>query len=452
MSPRGIYRTLGLDFGVRIPVKTEKYRSEVSDFCRRSTSDDQSRSLPLVNLNYGYMQMLQMSFQETAVLQCVSIAPNRPDLSFRLVLGRRVLCASAMVSEKLVVLMRFSPSPVGRRQYLFSSGAIGLLPMGHGSYYLALSNSNQWLPIGEDGKKLSGKLDVSDEKKRGVVWGLPSFNKYWKGAWFFVGRDWGRNLPANREKSLSKTCIPRFFTQPGIFVIGQTYLRLYSAHCVSYHFLFKESSVVAGVDACDSEEEPLLRRPSAKGKGPAVQKEEGPPRSMGGDGAEVHMDVAGGSRGACSRVSRTREAFALSEIAGSPEATFAGDCVPDFRRRSTSDDQLRSLPLVDLHYGYMQMLQMSFQEAQSLFLTCLGSSGFVRVGDSFREARGTHEVLAVSGRPSPRPPFLWGHRIAPNGTRTHIFSLGAMLAIDDDVAVYGEILHITILYTENCNQ
>ncbi|KAL5797146.1 hypothetical protein ACOSQ2_001966 [Xanthoceras sorbifolium] len=59
----------------------------------------------------------------------------------------------------------------------------------------------------------------------------------------------------------------------------------------------KESSVVAGVDVCDSEEEPLLRRLSAKGKGPAIQKEEGPPRSMGGDGAEVRMDVADGYRG-----------------------------------------------------------------------------------------------------------------------------------------------------------
>ncbi|KAL5785893.1 hypothetical protein ACOSQ2_008285 [Xanthoceras sorbifolium] len=324
MSPRGIYRTLGLDFVVRIPVKIENYRSEVPDFRRRSTSDDQvsfkSKSLSLVDLHYGYMQMLQMSFQETTVLQCVSIALDRPDLSFRLVLGRRVLCASA----KLVVLTRFSPSPVSHRLDLLSFRVIRSLPMGHGSYYLASSNPNQWLPIGKDGKKLSGKLDVADEKKRGVVWGLPSFNKYWKRAWFFVGGDWGRNLPADKEKSLSEAC--------------------------------KESPVVAGVASCDSEDEPLLRRSSAKGKGPAIQKEEESPRPMGGDGAEIHMDVAGGSRGvglleevgmswACSRVSRPRGVFALSEIAGSPEATFAGDCnyrseVPDFRRRSTSDNQV----------------------------------------------------------------------------------------------------------------
>ncbi|KAL5782951.1 hypothetical protein ACOSP7_007980 [Xanthoceras sorbifolium] len=396
-----LHITLGLDFVVRIPVKIENYRSEVPNFRRRSTSDDQvsfkSKSLSLVDLHYGYMQMLQMSFQKTTVLQCVSIAPDRPDLSFRLVLGRRVLCSSATKSEKLVVLTRFSSSPVSHCLDLLSFRVIRSLPMGHGSYYLASSNPNQWLPIGEDGKKLSSKLDVSDEKKRGVVWGLPSSNKYWKRAWFFVDGDWGRNLPADREKSLSEEC--------------------------------KESPVVAGVAACDLEDEPLLCRSSAKGKGPAIQKEEGPPRPMGGDGAEIHMDVASGSRGvglleevgmswACSRVSRTRGVFALSEIAGSPEATFAGDCnyrseVPDFRRRSTSDDQVIevSLSLVDLHYGYIQMLQMSFQE--------VGREMFPSTCNI--QARGTHEVLVVSGKPSSRPSILWGHWIAPNGTRTHSF-------------------------------
>ncbi|KAL5739214.1 hypothetical protein ACOSQ2_028394 [Xanthoceras sorbifolium] len=62
--------------------------------------------------------------------------------------------------------------------------------------------------------------------------------------------------------------------------------------------LEKENLVVADVDACDSEEEPLLRRSSAKGKGPVVQEEEGPPKSVDGDGAGVRTDVVGCSRDA----------------------------------------------------------------------------------------------------------------------------------------------------------
>ncbi|KAL5750448.1 hypothetical protein ACOSP7_025051 [Xanthoceras sorbifolium] len=377
------------------PVKTLNYRSEVPDSRRRSTSDDQVsfqlQSLLLVDLHYGRMQMSQMSFQEAR--------------SFRLFLSHRVLRASATVSEKFVVLTRFSPSPVSCRRDLLSFGNIGLLPMGLGSYYLMSSQPNQWLPI--------------DEEKKGIVWGLPSSNKYWKGAWFFVGGDWGRSLPANREKSLSEAYVPRLFTQPGIFATGPSYLCF---HC-------KENPVAADVDACDSKEKPLLRRSSMKGKGPVVEEEEGLPKSAGGDGVEVHVGATGGSRGAtspyvglleeevgmpwaCSRVSRTRGVFALLGTAGSPEAMSAGDSlslnfgmhtpaktlnyrleVPDSRRRSTSDDQVsfqsQSLLLVDLHYG---------------------------------QVCGAHEVLAVSGKPSPRPPFLWKHRIASNETRTHIFS------------------------------
>ncbi|KAL5779387.1 hypothetical protein ACOSQ2_010124 [Xanthoceras sorbifolium] len=430
------------------PVKTLNYRSEVPDSRRRSTSDDQvsfqSQSLLLVDLHYRHMQMSQMSDQ-TAALQCVSIVPDRPDLSFRLVLSHRVLRASATVSEKFVVLTRFLPSPVSRHRDLLSFGNIGLLPMGHGSYYLVSSQPNQWLPIDEDGRKLFGKVDVSDDKKRGIVLGLPSSNKYWKGAWFFVGGDWGRSLPADREKSLSEAYVPRLFTQPGIFVTGPSYLCF---HC-------KENPVAADVDACDLEEEPLLRRSSAKGKGPVVEEEKGPPKLAGGDGVEVYVGAAGGSRGA---IPTSSGVFALMGTAGSPEVMSARDRgalslnfgmhtpvktlnyrskVPDSRRRSTSDDQVsfQSLLLVDLHYRRIQMSQMSFRE----------SSGPARVSDRFREVCGAHEVLAVSGKPSLRPPFLWKHRIASNGTRTHIFSSGAMLAVGDDVALYGEILHTTFI-------
>ncbi|KAL5747397.1 hypothetical protein ACOSP7_024396 [Xanthoceras sorbifolium] len=400
------------------PVKTLNYRSEVPDSRRRSTSNDQvsfqSQSLLLVDLHYGRMEMSQMS-----------IVPDRPDLSFRLVLGRRVLRTSATVSEKFVVLARFSSSPVSRHRDLLSFGTIGLFPMGHGSYYLVSSQPNQWLPIDEDGRKLFGKLDVSDDKKRGIVWGLPSSNKYWKGAWFFVSRDWGRSLPADREKSLSEAYVPRLFTQPGIFATG---LLCLCFHCVllrelNFHFCAdswnegpkltnqeahrKENPVAADVNACDSEEEPLLRRSSAKGKGLVVEEEEGPPKSAGGNGVEVHVGAAGGSRGA----------VGLLEEVGMP---WARSRVPDSRRRSTSNDQVsfqsQSLLLVNLHYGRMQM--------------------------SF------HEVLAVSGKPSLRPPFLWNHQIVSNGTRTQIFSSRAILAVGDDVAIYGEILHTTNLYIQ----
>ncbi|KAL5761995.1 hypothetical protein ACOSP7_018259 [Xanthoceras sorbifolium] len=441
--------------------KQRTYRSEVPDSCRRSISDDQvsfkSHSLLLVDLHYGHMQRSQMLFQETAASQCVSIVSDRPDLSFRFVLGRRVLRASATVSEEFVVLTRFSSSPVNRRRDLLSFGVIGLLSMGRGSYYLASSTLNQWLPIDEDGKKLSGKLDVSDDKKREIVWGLPSSNKYWKGAWFFVCGDWGRSLPTDREKSLSEAYVPCLFTQPCIFATSLLCLCFYSVYREDYPFTFKENPVAADIDACDLEEEPLLRPSSAKGKGPVIEKEEETPKSVGGDSAEVHVDVAGASRGVVglleevgmpwvrSRVSGTRGVFALSEIAGSPEAMFARDCrtyqseVPDSHRRSTSDDQVsfksHSLFLVDLHYGHMQRPQMSFQE------------GLARVGNRFRGVRGAHEVLAVSGKSSSRPPFLWSHRIALNGTRTHIFSPGAMPAVGDDVAIYGEILHTTTTYS-----
>ncbi|KAK0570880.1 hypothetical protein LWI29_007909 [Acer saccharum] len=56
-----------------------------------------------------------------------------------------------------------------------------------GSYYLASYHSSGWLPIREDGKRMKGKLDLPSkeeaQKKNGLIWGMPSSNKYWKGTY-----------------------------------------------------------------------------------------------------------------------------------------------------------------------------------------------------------------------------------------------------------------------------
>ncbi|KAK0577355.1 hypothetical protein LWI29_031850 [Acer saccharum] len=84
-----------------------------------------------------------------------------------------------------------------------------------GSYYLGSYHPSRWMPIGEDGKRMEGKLDLPIKedvpKKNGLIWGAPSSNKYRKGSWFFVQGNWGRK-PSNNPDGMDLD-IPRHFCE-----------------------------------------------------------------------------------------------------------------------------------------------------------------------------------------------------------------------------------------------
>ncbi|KAK0571617.1 hypothetical protein LWI29_018927 [Acer saccharum] len=84
-----------------------------------------------------------------------------------------------------------------------------------GSYYLGSYHPSRWMPIGEDGKRMEGRLDLPIKedvpKKNGLIWGAPSSNKYWKGSWFFVQGNWGRK-PSDGSDGTDLE-IPRHFCE-----------------------------------------------------------------------------------------------------------------------------------------------------------------------------------------------------------------------------------------------
>ncbi|KAK2651732.1 hypothetical protein Ddye_011588 [Dipteronia dyeriana] len=69
------------------------------------------------------------------------------------------------------------------------------------------------MPIVEDRKRVDGILDLpskeEEKKKNGINWGMPNSNKYWKGGWFFVGDEWGRNPSGG--SSDEEFSVPRHF-------------------------------------------------------------------------------------------------------------------------------------------------------------------------------------------------------------------------------------------------
>ncbi|KAK0571468.1 hypothetical protein LWI29_016523 [Acer saccharum] len=81
-----------------------------------------------------------------------------------------------------------------------------------GTYFLLSSPVENWIP---EGVANPGQVEISsDEKKKGFIWGFPTSNKRWKNSWFFVGGEWGRNVPASSRHNLSAKKIPRHFTSP----------------------------------------------------------------------------------------------------------------------------------------------------------------------------------------------------------------------------------------------
>ncbi|KAK1578078.1 hypothetical protein Q3G72_027349 [Acer saccharum] len=81
-----------------------------------------------------------------------------------------------------------------------------------GTYFLLSSPVENWIP---EGVVNPGQVEISsDEKKKGFIWGFPTSNKRWKNSWFFVGGEWGRNVPASSRRNLSAKKILRHFTSP----------------------------------------------------------------------------------------------------------------------------------------------------------------------------------------------------------------------------------------------
>ncbi|KAK0574533.1 hypothetical protein LWI29_025093 [Acer saccharum] len=65
------------------------------------------------------------------------------------------------------------------------------------------------------GAMLNYGVEVSsDEKKKGFIWGFPTSNKRWKNSWFFIGSEWGRDVPASSHHNLPARKVPRHFTSP----------------------------------------------------------------------------------------------------------------------------------------------------------------------------------------------------------------------------------------------
>ncbi|KAK1583473.1 hypothetical protein Q3G72_024083 [Acer saccharum] len=76
---------------------------------------------------------------------------------------------------------------------------------------LSLAVEN-WIPEGAANPR---QVEVSsDEKKKGFIWGFPTSNKRWKNNWFFVGGEWGRDVPASGRRNFSVKKVPRHFTSP----------------------------------------------------------------------------------------------------------------------------------------------------------------------------------------------------------------------------------------------
>ncbi|KAK0570811.1 hypothetical protein LWI29_006810 [Acer saccharum] len=81
-----------------------------------------------------------------------------------------------------------------------------------GTYFLLSSPVENWIPEGVANPR---QVEISsDEKKKDFIWGFPTSNKRWKNSWFFVGGEWGRNVPASSRRNLSAKKIPRHFTSP----------------------------------------------------------------------------------------------------------------------------------------------------------------------------------------------------------------------------------------------
>ncbi|KAK0579968.1 hypothetical protein LWI29_034168 [Acer saccharum] len=81
-----------------------------------------------------------------------------------------------------------------------------------GTYFLLSSLVENWIP---EGVANPGQVEISgDEKKKGFIWGFPTSNKRWKNSWFFVGGEWGRDVPASSRRNLSAKKVPRHFTSP----------------------------------------------------------------------------------------------------------------------------------------------------------------------------------------------------------------------------------------------
>ncbi|KAK0590293.1 hypothetical protein LWI29_025068 [Acer saccharum] len=81
-----------------------------------------------------------------------------------------------------------------------------------GTYFLLSLPVENWIP---EGVANPGQVEISsDEKKKSFIWGFPTSNKRWKNSRFFVGGEWGRNVPASSRRNLSAKKIPRHFTSP----------------------------------------------------------------------------------------------------------------------------------------------------------------------------------------------------------------------------------------------
>ncbi|KAK0601946.1 hypothetical protein LWI29_028944 [Acer saccharum] len=81
-----------------------------------------------------------------------------------------------------------------------------------GTYFLLSSPVENWIP---EGVVNPGQVEISDdEKKKGFIWGFPTLNKRWKNSWFFVGGEWGRDVPTSSRRNLSAKKVPRHFTSP----------------------------------------------------------------------------------------------------------------------------------------------------------------------------------------------------------------------------------------------
>ncbi|KAK0578308.1 hypothetical protein LWI29_008391 [Acer saccharum] len=81
-----------------------------------------------------------------------------------------------------------------------------------GTYFLLSSPVENWIL---EGVANPGQVEISgDEKKKGFIWGFPTSNKRWKNSWFFIGGEWGHDVPTSSRRNLSAKKVPRHFTSP----------------------------------------------------------------------------------------------------------------------------------------------------------------------------------------------------------------------------------------------
>ncbi|KAK1584525.1 hypothetical protein Q3G72_033734 [Acer saccharum] len=139
-----------------------------------------------------------------AMLSCGVTLPFQPFIARFLVKAQITPAQLAPNSYRILIclclmwkLKGYGPPTPREIRHLYT-----LRQAGHGGTYFLLSSPvENWIPKGVANP---GQVEISSDEKK----------KRWKNSWFFVGGEWGRDVPASSRRNLSVKKVPRHFTSP----------------------------------------------------------------------------------------------------------------------------------------------------------------------------------------------------------------------------------------------